>query len=89
MKVNFIELLTILQLIIIRNWFDGKNIKSQAIKRLFNYRKEIGFCILNSRKFSSEFCFWSSSATLKIIHSGTWLKKVVHPWYRPTQRAPE
>jgi len=34
MSVNFIELLTILQLITIRNSFDGNNITSQAVKRL-------------------------------------------------------
>jgi len=32
MNLNFIELLTILQLITIRNSSDGKNIRLQAIK---------------------------------------------------------
>jgi len=35
MNLNFIELLTILQLITIRNSSDGNNIKPQAIKMLF------------------------------------------------------
>jgi len=37
MNLNFIELLTILQLIKIRNSSDGNNIKPQAIKRLFKF----------------------------------------------------
>jgi len=32
MNLNFVELLAILQLITIRNSFDGNNIKPQAIK---------------------------------------------------------
>ena len=34
MNLNFIELLTILQLITIRNSSDGNNFKTQAMKRL-------------------------------------------------------
>src|SRR6218665_105173 len=39
MYVNLIELLKILQLITIQKNFDGRNIKSQAIKRLVKYKK--------------------------------------------------
>ena len=35
MKLNFIELLKILQLITIQNSSDGNNIKTQTITRLF------------------------------------------------------
>src|SRR6218665_711052 len=42
MNLNFIELLTILQLITIRNSSDGNNIKPQAIKRLVKQNK-LGF----------------------------------------------
>jgi len=34
-NLNFIELLTVLRLITIRNSSDSNNIKTQAIKRLF------------------------------------------------------
>jgi len=37
MNLNFIELLTILQLITIRNISAGSNIKPQAIKRLVKF----------------------------------------------------
>jgi len=37
MNLNFIELLTILQLITIRNSSDGNNIKPQAIKGLAKF----------------------------------------------------
>jgi len=37
MNLNFIELLTILQLVRIRNSSDGNNIKPQAIKRLVKF----------------------------------------------------
>ena len=39
MNLNFIELLTILQLITIRNSSDGNNIKPQAIKGLAKFLK--------------------------------------------------
>jgi len=49
MNFNFIELLTIFQLITIRNSSEGNNIKPQATKRPFKLKK----IILVSRKFSS------------------------------------
>ena len=44
MNLNFIELLTILQLITIRNSFDHNNLKPQAIKGLVKQNK---FCFLH------------------------------------------
>jgi len=49
-EFNFIELLTILQLIAIRNSSDGNNIKPQVIK---GPKLKDRFFILDSRKFSS------------------------------------
>jgi len=39
MNLNFVEWLTIFQLITIRNSFDGNNIKPQTTKRLVNFFK--------------------------------------------------
>ena len=87
MNLNFIELLTILQLITIRSKSDGKNIKLQSISRLVKFKK-FDFLILDSQNFSSQFCIRPSSA-LKILHCGPWPKKVVHlccmQWYKHIQ----
>jgi len=80
MNLNFIKLLTILQLITIWNSSGGNNRKLQATKKLV---KSILFSVfhtsLHFRKFRSSFCLWLSSA-LKIIHCSPWPKKVVHLW---------
>src|SRR6218665_1714276 len=57
MNLNFIELLTILQLITIRNSSDGNNIKPQAIKTLVKFLN-IQFFIFDSRKFNSYIIFF-------------------------------
>ena len=51
MDLNFIKLLTILQLIKIQNSSDGNNIKPQAIKGLVKYN-QIRVFICDSQKFS-------------------------------------
>jgi len=54
MNLNFTELLTILQLITIRNSSDSNNIKPQAIKAIkrASETKQIRFSTLDSWKFS-------------------------------------
>ena len=49
--LNFVELLTILQLITFQNRSDGNNIKPQAIKKASKI-KQIRFFTLDSWKFS-------------------------------------
>ena len=51
MNLNFIKLLTFLQLITIRNSSDGNNTKPQAMKRLVKFQT-IRFFICDSREFS-------------------------------------
>src|SRR6218665_2912494 len=73
MNLSYIDFLTILELITIRNSSSGKNIKSRAIKKLVTFK--IGLIIFESRKFSSSFCLQPSSA-LKTILYGIWYQKV-------------
>jgi len=70
-----IELLTVLQLVAIRNSSDSNNIKLSTATRLF---KKNWFLMLNFRKFSltgHKFCLRPSSA-LKIMRCGPWPKKL-------------
>jgi len=60
MALKFIELLTILQLITIRNNSDGKNSKPQAIKRLVKY-----FLVFYTRLESSAHNFCIKNNTLR------------------------
>ena len=55
MNLNFIELLTILQLITIRNSSDSNNITPQAIKRLVKLNK---FSFLQSTPECSAYNFF-------------------------------
>jgi len=56
MNLNFIELLTILQLITIQNSSDGKNIKLQAIKMLTKSLK-VGFLYSTLETSAHNFVF--------------------------------
>ena len=65
MNLNFIELLTVLQLITIRNSSDSNNIKPQAIKKASKI-KQIRF--LHSTPESSAYNFFlPPSSALKIV----------------------
>ena len=85
MNLNFIELLTILQLITIRNSSDSNNIKPQAIKRLVKLNR---FGFFYNRLLNVQLIIFS--AALECTHNsstvglrcGPWPKKVVLLWYR-------
>ena len=77
MNLNFIELLTILQLITIWNSSDSNNIKPQAIKGLVKQTNLVFYTRLLKIQLIT---LYSALECTKIVCCGPWPKKVVHLW---------